>query len=463
MYSILHLDGNRKVLIDEHTTLPALLAFRYSVGTFNNKAGNTQIAHLTAFKKLYEFWEVKFNQTLDFSFHRSGYSYDGLLQIIEQLPSFALYLEHGGKPAEGVTSLPTQLTHEEKLNKRNSVAIYFKNACTVLHKLIDIYMTMANTGKSADELKESIEFLKGQVKRQTSERTVEQSHEIRSYTVEQVKAISKVFAPSLEEDENGNQLINEHNFMEYRNYFMYLFALKYGLRIGEILLLKKSNFKANHSKSKYFMFVDNLLDDEEETRISATPDLKTKDSKRVLQITKKHFLYVTHYFELFERFFNTGFLISSGHGATKGNPLAYKTALKVFKDKEEILRKKRPELFDETNYEYIKALSPHPLRHTWAYENLDRIYQEKLALFKKAGGLDAHGILEEAKSELRTLGGWSVKSEMPSRYAARFIRENANRGLVEMRNTERDKLSIQSEREKALIGSIRQAFEQFKD
>ena len=461
MYSILHLDVKRKVLIDEHTALPALLAFRYSVKSFNNKASNTQVAHLTAFKKLYEYWEAKFNQTLDFSFHQSGYSYDGLLQIIEQLPSFALYLEHGDKLAEGLTSLPTKLTHEETLNKRNSVAIYFKNACTVLNKLIDIYMTMANTGKSADELKESIEFLKGQIKRQASERTVEQSHEIRSYNKEQAKAIHKIFNPSLELDEDKNQLINVHNFMEYRNYFIYLFAMKYGLRIGEILLLKKSSFKTSYSKSKYYMLVDNLLDDEEETRISSTPAIKTKDSQRTLQVTKNHYRYVTVYFELFEYFFNTDFLICSGHGATKGNPLAYKTALKVFKDKEEVLRKERPELFDDTNYEYIKALSPHPLRHTWAYENLDRIYQEKKQLFQKAGGLDAHGIMEEAKSELRQLGGWSVKSEMPSRYAARFIGVNANKALAEMNTQERESLNIQSKREKALIHSIQQAFRQF--
>ncbi len=451
------------MLIDEHTALPALLAFRYSITTFENKAGNTQVAHLTAFKKLYEYWEAKFNESMDFSFHKSGYSYDGLLQIIEQLPSFALYLEHRDKLAEGVTSLPTKLTREQALNRRNSIAIYFKNACTVLNKLIDIYMTTTNTGQSAIELELSIEFLRSQIKRETSERTVEQSHEIRSYNKEQASAIRKIFNPSLELDENNIPLTTVHNFIEYRNYFIHKFSRDYGLRIGEILLLKNSSFKRSPSKSTYYMLVDSLLDDEEETRIISAPSIKTKDSQRTLEVTKNDYRDVTHFFELFERFFNTGFLICSGHGATKGNPLAYKTALKVFKDKENALRKKRPELFDDTNYECIKALSPHPLRHTWAYENLDRIYRDKLTLFKKAGGLDAHGIMEEAKSGLRTLGGWSVKSEMPTRYAARFIRENANKALIEMKTQEREGLNIQSEREKALINSIQQAFRLFKD
>jgi hypothetical protein len=36
------------------------------------------------------------------------------------------------------------------------------------------------------------------------------------------------------------------------------------------------------------------------------------------------------------------------------------------------------------------------------------------------------GLLEEAKDELRKLGGWSVDSQIPNLYAARFIQEKAN-------------------------------------
>lgn len=36
------------------------------------------------------------------------------------------------------------------------------------------------------------------------------------------------------------------------------------------------------------------------------------------------------------------------------------------------------------------------------------------------------GIMDEAKDELRKLGGWSVDSQVPNLYAARFIQEKAN-------------------------------------
>jgi hypothetical protein len=36
------------------------------------------------------------------------------------------------------------------------------------------------------------------------------------------------------------------------------------------------------------------------------------------------------------------------------------------------------------------------------------------------------GILDEAKDELRKLGGWAIDSSIPNLYAARFIQEKAN-------------------------------------
>ncbi|MWR86607.1 site-specific integrase, partial [Escherichia coli] len=41
------------------------------------------------------------------------------------------------------------------------------------------------------------------------------------------------------------------------------------------------------------------------------------------------------------------------------------------------------------------------------------------------------GIMEEAKDELRLMGGWSPTSQMPDLYAKRFLSEQANAANVQ--------------------------------
>ena len=42
-----------------------------------------------------------------------------------------------------------------------------------------------------------------------------------------------------------------------------------------------------------------------------------------------------------------------------------------------------------------------------------------------------NGIMEDSKSELRELAGWSYGSHMPTHYAKRFMRDRANESNIE--------------------------------
>ncbi|MBL4245361.1 hypothetical protein H8F18_23425 [Vibrio fluvialis] len=75
--------------------------------------------------------------------------------------------------------------------------------------------------------------------------------------------------------------------------------------------------------------------------------------------------------------------------------------------------------------------TPHVGRHTWAYTTLEFIYNElfieELGL-KRDYGVRARmkGLLEVAADKLRLLGGWTLTSRMPMKYANRFIEKVAN-------------------------------------
>lgn len=77
------------------------------------------------------------------------------------------------------------------------------------------------------------------------------------------------------------------------------------------------------------------------------------------------------------------------------------------------------------------------MRHTWAYNALSMFYYDGLVCrnygVKNANApLEIKGVLDDAKEQLRVLGGWSKDSLMPGYYALRFISESANERLINL-------------------------------
>ncbi len=58
--------------------------------------------------------------------------------------------------------------------------------------------------------------------------------------------------------------------------------------------------------------------------------------------------------------------------------------------------------------------------------------QKKESRYVQSGAVNVTGLMEDAKDELSTIGGWSKKSIMPAKYAKRFVQEQANKKLMEM-------------------------------
>lgn len=82
---------------------------------------------------------------------------------------------------------------------------------------------------------------------------------------------------------------------------------------------------------------------------------------------------------------------------------------------------------------YVSAESRSCYRETRLKSDLfnKAIYREKLKKIKADSHLTAMdfsivGLMDEAKDELRLLGGWSHNSHMPDVYAKRFLSQQAN-------------------------------------
>ncbi|PLK74738.1 site-specific integrase, partial [Klebsiella pneumoniae] len=84
----------------------------------------------------------------------------------------------------------------------------------------------------------------------------------------------------------------------------------------------------------------------------------------------------------------------------------------------DVLSKKFPEYKSHSYFDVLQRLTPHVTRHTWAYLTLKKIYHIKYLKSKSTRkyasvALPDTGLMEEAKEELRLMGGWSPKSQMP--------------------------------------------------
>ncbi|HHY0497984.1 TPA: site-specific integrase, partial [Vibrio parahaemolyticus] len=120
----------------------------------------------------------------------------------------------------------------------------------------------------------------------------------------------------------------------------------------------------------------------------------------------------------------------------------------------------------EVNIEYMPQITPHVGRHTWAYVTLEFIYNELLIgelELKRDFGIQARmkGLLDVAADKLRVLGGWTLTSKMPMKYANRFIEKVANESNIRRTNmvTKRSQTPLTSTKDSLLSSSNESAID----
>ncbi|MBF4427802.1 site-specific integrase, partial [Vibrio anguillarum] len=132
----------------------------------------------------------------------------------------------------------------------------------------------------------------------------------------------------------------------------------------------------------------------------------------------------------------------------------------------------------DVNIESMPQITAHVGRHTWAYITLEFIYNElfieELEL-KRDYGVRARmkGLLDVAADKLRVLGGWTLTSKMPMRYANRFIEKVANESNTrrtdmvtkrsQMPSTSTKEALRSSSKESAIDNNYDNGFEEFEE
>lgn len=436
MYQSMCQENEFWYLCDSETMSPPLLSLRYCEANVHKKKFNTQRAYLQAVQFFYTFWFDKFGETLDYSLYKSNFQ--DIESLIDELEPFWDYLVAGRKLNLHVLFTNDVNTDTKKLATHSTRALA---VIRFIKFLIKTYIDSRYTILSKTEILQHRKLLEMKLEAPQSafQKYIKDSgakkNQLHSLSTKQCNDFLKVVRPSTAKTPNP---LNPHlsRALQIRNYVMWLLILRYGLRPGEVLLLQRVSFKAYHTdRSKFLMVVQNL-EDEKDTR-SQKPSIKTTDSTRNIDISKEHYNLIIgiYYNKLRPTEEQSGHDFIFASSVKPYSPLSYRAMLKEFERSAESFNKNFPEHFD-INYSYAITgnVTPHWLRHTWAFSTLAQIYKETEDQFIKTQVVKISGIMEDSIEKLRALGGWAIKSRMPSYYAARFIEGNANMTLLNIFN-----------------------------
>ncbi|EHV4722840.1 site-specific integrase [Escherichia coli] len=417
-------------LMDTHTRQPLLYPLIYLIDHLALRSSATQSASLQALKFFYEFWHQKHGVTFCFSFYSSNHN---PLIAIDELTAFFHYLEntHLYVPALTIRST-TQTTPQRCTNIR-----HVHSVIRFIRYLINTYISPRYIDGTPKELTRLATQLTGRLSIHKAEfRTLTHSRQMnngtthkrfRSLTAEMVMAFYQIITPGSISKKNPLNPFPAGE-IQLRNFLICRLLLNYGLRVSELLLLECHSIKPNLRGDQFSLIVTTVDDDVSDQR-KRLPSLKNVYANRVLALDKLDFHFLNIYIHKIRPQASHSFLFTSTQRLHP--PLSYHAVYDIFTRIDDIMSVQYHEYKKDEYYDAIESISPHITRHTWAYLTLQRIYRDKLQKIKANSHLAAIdfsivGLMDEAKDELRLLGGWSHNSHMPDLYAKRFLSQQAN-------------------------------------
>lgn len=433
MYKVIKIDDERACLFDSELMQPTFLSLKLCIVQLHLRSVNYQISSLTNIMYFHEYWLAKFGCTLDYSMYKGEFSGSVISKMISELDSFWLYLSNARVYTDNVATLPLTLK-KDPIQKIQTKVSRYQTVCRFISWLIDTYITPHFITESIEDIdahkKALHSFLSVEARKYSKYSSVQRQNTnlYKSLTHDQLRDFVSLFTlpKKIEKDDDGK--LAPSDYVSFRNLILVKLLTQYGLRIGEALLLRGTSFKSNMSGNAFYMYVANLSDGIDPRKYK--PLIKTSQSIRELKISPQDYKIIKMFMSQVEMRASHNFILTSSIGDCP--PLSYKAAYKIISDTSDEMKAKFPEHFNQNNVEYLEAVHPHMLRHTWAYMQLRNLYHHFEERFAKAGAANAKGIMESAKDSLCQLGGWADGSLMPSNYAKRFIAERANEISMKM-------------------------------
>ncbi|HDD9579735.1 TPA: site-specific integrase, partial [Escherichia coli] len=459
-YSILHLSRNNQrthLIVDDVTTLPVMFATIYGMNELSKKHLGTQENILCSLRFFYVYYFKKHKRTFDYDFYRSVYNISCFIRELDGFFTYLLGKQHLSDETDIISTgfLHSALSRTNKSTYGNHV----RNVGRFLKYLNYRYMNLAYQDMSPVEAHQINQAnhrdLADRIKvfNRVDVSRNEPAHRYKSITSQQSVELTNMLIPStpefsdIETGELFTAVVNPQNpfdsgFQQYRNYLIHRLMFNYGLRVGEVQLLLKDcvgpTLPDSRGNIRFILIVQNLPDDVVDPR-KQQPSLKTEHSQRQIELTEDDFIIFTIYMEqyrspLFEekKIDDHEFVFIKGSGRL--TPLTYDAIRTFYKEKiDPAFIALFPHYRTKSNkiINNMVNITPHVGRHTWANITLEFIYNSLLSeslILAQDYGIRArmNGVLEPAIEQLRALGGWSLTSKVPLRYAKRFIEVVSN-------------------------------------
>uniref|UniRef100_A0A486XW65 Site-specific recombinase, phage integrase family n=1 Tax=Rheinheimera sp. BAL341 TaxID=1708203 RepID=A0A486XW65_9GAMM len=419
--------GDVVILVDEVTLVPLLYPMLYSLTKGVFQTFNTQLSNAHAIKEFYDFWQSKFGCSFCYSFYKAKTNPQ---VAIEELESFYDYLCN----SSNIFNSEIAQRNFETVNKISNCVVSY------LSYLNDEFVNSRYEHSTGVEMISLHNYISNRLRsfRKTFSSTLKRSKIIfgssiqpsfDSMTSEMVYDLFSLLKPSTIKEENAiNPFTNKK--VQFRNFIIFRLLLNYGLRISELLLLEISSVK-NTTRGRHALVITNASDNtDSRKRLS----IKNIHSHRVLELTDTDYNLILTYIESVRpKSSNNTFLFISSKKPFRA--LDYQSIRFACSLLNKNFLKVYPNHFDRNNIDSIRHLHLHTFRHTWATLTLSALYKAKRAELirscKMSGvAFSEKGLMDEAKDELRKLGGWTVDSQIPNLYAARFIQEKANQSNI---------------------------------
>ncbi|MEZ9796276.1 site-specific integrase [Vibrio cyclitrophicus] len=467
-YSNLHISRNGQlshIMVDDLTTLPSMFVSIFGRNELSRKSLGTQENILISLRFFYIYYYKKYKRTFDYDFYQRKYNISTFIHELDGFFNYLLGEQHLNSKEDiiAVGHLHTAIIKANKVTYGGHIRcigrfMRYLNYRYMNLKYQDLSPLEAHEVNTANH-QDLVEKLKSFSRLEVSQN--EPASRFKSITEQQSIKLNNMLIPSTptftdeETGEHFEEVINPQNpfkegFLQYRNYLMHRLMFAYGLRVGEVLLLSLDSVGETlpdaRGSSRFILIVQNLPDDVVDPR-RRPPSIKTLHSYRDIELTDDDFIMFSIYMEqyrapLFELkgIDDHGVMFIKDKGGL--TPISYDGVRSFYRDKiDPTFIALHPYYRNECkkNIDYMVALTPHVGRHTWAYITLEFIYNEifkENLMIARDYGIRARmqGELDTAVEKLRSLGGWSVKSKVPLKYASRFVEIVSNQS-----NTKRTK------------------------
>lgn len=437
-------------MVDKVTTLPSMFVSIYARNELSKKSFGTQKNTLVSLRFFYVYYFKKYKRTFDYDFYQSNYN---ISTFIHDFDGFFNYLLAEQQLNDNQDTITFEVPHLTKANKV-TYSSHIRHVGNFFRYLNFRYMNLRYQNMSpvaAHEINTANREDLAQIVKRFNSIEISKSepaNRYKSVTEQQNIDLNNMLIPSIPaffDEETGEyiqKVLNPQNpftraFLQFRNYLMHRLMYNYGIRVGELLLISLDSVGETlpdaRGNTRFILIIQNLPDDIVDPR-RIPPSIKTVHSYRQIELTDDDFIILTIYMKqyrapLFEKKDIDDHRIMFIKDRGNLDPISYDGIRSIYRD---IIDPAFIALYPDyrkggkENIDCMVKLTPHVGRHTWAYITLKFIYNEVLEESLTSArdyGIRArmNGELDAAVEKLRSLGGWSVKSKVPLKYASRFI------------------------------------------